>query len=459
MKDVKGRIQRSLLAKMLVGGLGTVLLIGLAWHFVGGMLRSEEAESVVMRQTTLEADIAMLQVRRAEKDTLLRDVTSPAFYKTGKGKYLGKHEKALKNLYAKLSQLGQWKDELGRRVSDLEKHTNAYAGSFAKLMEARRTLGYASFGLIGKLRKSEQQLVDLVAESGSPKLVETVHEIERTATEYLLFEQDAVGRELSAQVETALLMLRADKETAGAAEALGLLEGYGRDLTAVLDLRTEIGLREDAGLRGTMRGAIHSLAPLMEETLDVATTLEAEAHSAQDRASIFLLLAGLIGGGLVFVFYARSITRPVGRLRDAAHRLGTGDLEAEVEVQASDELGELAEAFTAMATNLRTAEEDRGRVFAGITETTSRLAAASSEILAATTQQSTGSEEQAAAVSQTVATIDEVLHAAEEGAARATEVTDASKQSVENSRAGAQSVEATIERMRRVKDRSEELSA
>ncbi len=459
MRAVKEKIQRSLMTKMLAGGLTTVLLLGVSWHVIGGLLRDAENHQVELTEAVLEVELAMLQVRRAEKDTLARDVKSEEFYSTGRSTYLGKHEKALSTLYRRVDHLRGWADSMPAKTSALETAINAYASAFAHLIEARRKLGHGAFGLLGALRTEQLELTEGGTRDQNASFAAAIDSMEHVATQYLLTERAADGKKLMSEIDAALVLVRAEDDKTKSAKLLGDLEAFRRDADAILRLQETIGLSEDKGLRGEMRSAIHNLAPLLDETHGRAVQLAGEAHDTQDMAGIILLLAGLIGAGLAFFFFARSLTRPIERLRDAAHELGSGNLDATVDVESNDEIGELAGAFRRMATNLSTAEAERNSIFSGITETTSRLAAASSEILAATTQQSAGSEEQAAAVSQTVATIDEVLHAAEEGAQRATEVTDASKQSVENSRDGTQAVEATIERMRKVKERSEELSA
>jgi two-component system nitrogen regulation sensor histidine kinase NtrY len=68
--------------------------------------------------------------------------------------------------------------------------------------------------------------------------------------------------------------------------------------------------------------------------------------------------AMLVGGGGILVavlaslWFAARVTRPVVSLAEAARRVALGDLNAKVEVESSDELGELAEAFNHMTEDL-----------------------------------------------------------------------------------------------------------
>jgi len=52
------------------------------------------------------------------------------------------------------------------------------------------------------------------------------------------------------------------------------------------------------------------------------------------------------------LWFGARVTRPVVSLADAARRVAAGDLEAKVEVESSDELGELADSFNRMTTDL-----------------------------------------------------------------------------------------------------------
>jgi nitrogen fixation/metabolism regulation signal transduction histidine kinase len=66
----------------------------------------------------------------------------------------------------------------------------------------------------------------------------------------------------------------------------------------------------------------------------------------------------LVGGAGIFVavlaslWFAARVTRPVVSLAEAARRVAAGDLAAKVEVESSDELGELAASFNRMTEDL-----------------------------------------------------------------------------------------------------------
>jgi two-component system, NtrC family, nitrogen regulation sensor histidine kinase NtrY len=61
---------------------------------------------------------------------------------------------------------------------------------------------------------------------------------------------------------------------------------------------------------------------------------------------------GILVAVLASLWFAARVTRPVVSLAEAAHRVAAGDLAAKVEVESSDELGELATSFNRMTEDL-----------------------------------------------------------------------------------------------------------
>ena len=77
-----------------------------------------------------------------------------------------------------------------------------------------------------------------------------------------------------------------------------------------------------------------------------------------DRVNLALIV-GAVGGAsaaiVLGVVLARSLTRPLQELTQGAKAVAAGELDTQVPVRSSDELGELAEAFNQMNADLATA--------------------------------------------------------------------------------------------------------
>lgn len=90
-------------------------------------------------------------------------------------------------------------------------------------------------------------------------------------------------------------------------------------------------------------------------------------------AAVFLAAAVL--SALAAVFFARTLSRPLMLLRDAAARVGRGDLDACVPIRTRDEVGDLASTFNEMVCNLRTVTASRDALNREIAERTRAEAA------------------------------------------------------------------------------------
>lgn len=81
----------------------------------------------------------------------------------------------------------------------------------------------------------------------------------------------------------------------------------------------------------------------------------------RDLTSLFIMAAAvmLIVSSILSAFLSGRITEPIRKINDAAQSFGNGDFSARVEVEASGELGQLAETFNTMATKLEAIDSSR----------------------------------------------------------------------------------------------------
>lgn len=160
-------------------------------------------------------------------------------------------------------------------------------------------------------------------------------------------ERERAGAEV-ARIERWLAPLEAGRK--GLEERIDELEGRARrnleKAQAFMD--KDFVPFVDGELGPLVRGYQH------ETETELGLRLESIAADAEGatRRVLFANLAGIaiaVASGLLLV---RSISRPIGELRDAAGALGRGELGTTVPVRTRDELGVLAEAFNRMAREL-----------------------------------------------------------------------------------------------------------
>lgn len=88
-----------------------------------------------------------------------------------------------------------------------------------------------------------------------------------------------------------------------------------------------------------------------------------------DRTNRILLYGALIGAVIALllgIFLSRTLTRPIRELTRATHAVSEGDLSQQVPVRSKDELGELAQAFNKMSSELSRSVNARKQMTADI---------------------------------------------------------------------------------------------
>ena len=88
-----------------------------------------------------------------------------------------------------------------------------------------------------------------------------------------------------------------------------------------------------------------------------------------ERINLTLLYGALIGAVIALllgIFLSRTLTRPIRELTRATHAISEGDLAQEVPVRTNDELGELAQAFNKMSSELSRSVNTRRQMTADI---------------------------------------------------------------------------------------------
>jgi len=109
---------------------------------------------------------------------------------------------------------------------------------------------------------------------------------------------------------------------------------------------------------------LFSQTPL--QARDLPGTPELDFLDRMRQALILGALGATFVALLIGIFLARTISRPVRELTGATRRVAGGELGYQVPVRTSDELGELAESFNQMSTDLAQANQARRQMTADV---------------------------------------------------------------------------------------------
>ncbi len=125
----------------------------------------------------------------------------------------------------------------------------------------------------------------------------------------------------------------------------------------------DTGLAQDRAALGQELGSVHELIERLEGRILSDTGLAVE-HGQRLRTLVLGLVSVsavvvALAGVLAMILVRRWIVQPVEALREAAERIGTGDLSYRVEVAGSDELAALSRDVNEMAMTLARMQEER----------------------------------------------------------------------------------------------------
>lgn len=118
---------------------------------------------------------------------------------------------------------------------------------------------------------------------------------------------------------------------------------------------------------------------------------------------LLIFLIGAVGVAVIGFWQAENISRPILRLRELAQRVAAGDLNQKIGLRRTDEVGELAEAFDTMTSQLRSRTGEAARLYAESLQRNKELAEINARL--ETTQQQLIQSEKLAAIGQLTAGI------------------------------------------------------
>lgn len=188
---------------------------------------------------------------------------------------------------------------------------------------------------------------------------------------------------------------------------------------------------ETSGVLADMQGLLGDLRTKVDQHAQ-REQKEADAKAGWIKVTMGLAVAANVIIAIVLgLVVSRYISRPLRSGADFARRLSSGDLTQRLEIQRSDELGQLADAMNEMSVSLR-------QNFAEIRESVLTLASASQELSATSTQVSSNSDETSSQANVVAAAAEQVSHSVLTVATAAEEMTASIKEIAQQASEAAQ---------------------
>lgn len=233
--------------------------------------------------------------------------------------------------------------------------------------------------------------------------------------------------------------------------AIGLQEvrtkGTQAALTGVINTEIFADYRDIPVLSSYKPLAIEDMSWVMMSEIDEAEAFEPVYSLRNDVLMAAIIVLG-IAAFVAVVFSKRVITDPLNsavvRVEDIAE--GDGDLTLRVDVNSSDEIGQLCDGINRFIIKMHDAMVD-------VRESTQSVSGAAGQVSSSAEQLSQGSSEQAASVEETSASLEEMTAAIQQNAdnSNATKgiATDAAKKAAE----GGEAVTRTVDAMRQIAEK------
>lgn len=166
---------------------------------------------------------------------------------------------------------------------------------------------------------------------------------------------------------------------------------------------------------------------------------------------IAVLLAALVLGLLLAALIARAISRPLGLAVVALDRVASGDLTARIEVNTTDEVGQMARALNGALDSIAAALRDVRDSADATSSSAQQLQAASEEISAGAQEQATSLEETAASLEEMTASVRQNSDHAQQADQLATNARDVAER-------GGKVVLEAVEAMAQISDASGQIA-
>ncbi len=348
-------------------GLGFGVLVILI--FAVGLLslattRIEDA--AIKKANSIEAEVSLaervwvefLEARRSQQDFLLQYPVEG--FETAFANYMIPHQERLQSLHNLLAEIRSLDDiedveHLGT-LDEFEQAVLSYNALVGDIVDNLERRGNSNTGQMGVLIEGFENVARASAATGEFAIeAEARHTVEETL-KYLLSPGpetiDATYRHAAA-LKT---LIRSSELSA--TEKGNLLTQIDNSLVGfnqVVDLDVDIAADFDQ-LQLDANSVILLVERLIEEEhgkqAEVLTNLRVAEQLGQGVNVGFLVLA-IIAGVVLAVIITRSITGPITRLTDTATRIAAGNLNANIDINRRDEIGQLATAFNNMTAELR----------------------------------------------------------------------------------------------------------
>jgi len=180
----------------------------------------------------------------------------------------------------------------------------------------------------------------------------------------------------------------------------------------------------------------------MRDTKQIATATVSKLSLSTTVVIVGLLLA-IILGICIALFVTRAIVRPLAHALNISNKLSEGDLTLKIDVDSTDETGQLLTAMQQMVSKLR-------EIVGEVKRAADNVSAGSEELSASAEQLSQGATEQAASAEEVSSSMEQMTSNIKQNADNALQTEKIAIKSADDARQGGQAVNETVSAMKEI---------
>ncbi|MFC1549452.1 methyl-accepting chemotaxis protein [Nitrospirota bacterium] len=402
-------------------------------------------ENEVMKSTTNEIGLLMLQARRSEKDFMIR--MDP--------KYIDRNAAQVRDVIKKAQELEAIESAAGamdgvENARNIQTLATQYGAAFKEVAEAYKTIGLDhKSGLKGKFREAAHTAEEFLNTHKDDEMMVNYLLMRRHEKDYFLRndkkymeEADKVYDEIMKDISRSAMTQREKDELVG-------------DMKAYMDAFDKVVEENDiiAAAVERMRDAAHKIEPVIEaniadENEEMASEKKSIAAQVKKSTSVALavsLIAVIIGAIFAFII-GQSISGPVMRIMKFAEKFGEGDLTANADIDSKDEIGR-------MYGSINKAKEKLKQIIGEVISSSDNVASGSEELSSTSEEMSQGSSEQASAAEEASSSMEQMASNIRQNADNAQETEKISRKASDDARESGVAVTQSVAAMKQIAEK------
>jgi methyl-accepting chemotaxis protein len=346
--------------------------------------------------------IRYLDIRKNEKDYVLRDLLNVKYFKTGNSLYVKTFElnyDASKNTLDSI-KVNRFADrlEIAGTVDSISTLLTKYHEAFLKIADNTKKRGMPGYGVIDDVEKSIAEL----SASGASALAQ---QLQMQTYKYMWMKDSLNGRHLQIMVN----------QLGSAKKGQGSFELCRKNVAALLAIDSINGLSEKKGLNHEINVITHDISPKLIRILSLVREASfAQVRKAEAGLAIFIIL-GIILTSIISTLIIRSVIASVTKAQSAVKRIADGELNVSIEDRGQDELRLLLDDLQVMTDKLR-------ETITGIDRSSVEISATSEFLNSTSLNISQSASDQASSVEEIASSIEEMTSNIQQNAENADRV-------------------------------------